>query len=243
MGVAFVLSRQIPLFYCSVRPATSTYLTFYEREIFLAYLNVRNYLSQMNRVHLLFETIVGSQAYGLAGPRSDRDLKGVYVEPRELLLSMEPPAPQVELDGGNVVYYALRKFLSLALTANPNIIEMLFMPDDCLLHVDTAFQCVLEQRSLFVTKQAYATHVRYAEAQIRKARGRNKWINNPQPEAQPQLEDFCWVLKIGQSGGMPLRPVALKLSGVDLGCCHASAVEQPGAYGVTQVSAPETFHP
>lgn len=183
--------------------------------------------------NLLFETVVGSQAYGLAGPCSDRDVKGVYVEPRDAILCLEPPAAQVELQGGNLVYYSLRRFLALALTANPNIIELLFMPTDCILQVDSAFEAVLRERGLFITRQAYATHVRYAEAQIRKARGRNKWINNPQPEAPPQMEQFCWVIPWPNSagtsgdmeGGMPLRPVALAESGVELACCHVSAVE------------------
>ena len=188
----------------------------------------------MERKHLLFETVVGSQAYGLAGPGSDRDVKGVYVEPREALLCLEPPAAQVELDRGTVVYYALRRFLALALTANPNIIELLFMPADCVLQVDSAFEAVLRERKQFITRQAYATHVRYAEAQIRKARGRNKWINNPQPEAPPQLEQFCRVIPMApasvsagvRAGSMPLRPVALAESGVRLEYCHVAAVEQ-----------------
>lgn len=179
----------------------------------------------MNRTRLLFETVVGSHAYGTAGPHSDRDIKGVFVEPLSSLLTLDPPPAQIDEDRGNVVYYALRRFLELALGANPNIIELLHMPGDCVLHVDPAFQPVLEARSLFITKQAYASHVRYAEAQIRKARGRNKWVNNPQPRQPPRPRDFCWFIPRDAKDAMPLRPAPLAASEIDLDQCHASALE------------------
>jgi hypothetical protein len=132
---------------------------------------------------------------------------------------------QVSDAKGDTVYYALRRFLELALGANPNIIELLYMPESCVRLVDPAFQPILDARQGFITRQAYVSHVRYAQAQIKKARGRNKWINNPQPENSPEPQEFCWFLPRDNGACMPFRPVPLAEAAVDLEACHASSVE------------------
>lgn len=186
----------------------------------------------MNRTRILFEAVVGSRAYGTHHARSDTDLKGIFVEPRDTLLSLTPPPEQVGDPKGDKVYYSLRRFLELALNANPNIIELLFMPTDCVRTVDPVFQPVLDHRRAFVTKQAYNSHVRYAQAQIKKATGQNKWINNPQPETVPTREDFCWFVPAQTPvGAMPLRPQAISQSGIDLRECHVASLEHtPNMY-------------
>lgn len=178
-----------------------------------------------DRSTLIFETIAGSRAYGTATPESDEDLRGVYVEPAQSLVTLRARPEQVSDPRGDTVYYGLRRFLELALGANPNIIELLYMPDDCVRLVNPVFQAVLNARRDFITRQAYVSHVRYAQAQIKKARGRNKWINNPQPEDSPEPQEFCWFLPVDNAARMPFRPVPLAEAAVDLEACHASSVE------------------
>jgi uncharacterized protein len=78
---------------------------------------------------------------------------------------------------GDTVFYSLWRFVELAAQANPNLIELLFMPEDCIVGIHRAFEAVLDARHLFVTRAAYDSHIGYAQAQLRKARGQNKWIN------------------------------------------------------------------
>lgn len=188
----------------------------------------------MDRSRLLFETVVGSHAYGTAHEESDIDLRGVFIEPTVDLLTLGSLPEQFSDERGDEVYYSLRRFLDLALGANPNIIELLFMPEDCVRFVDPAFSQVLESRNLFVTKEAYRSHVGYAQAQIRKARGQNKWINNPQPKETPSPEESCWFIPLSApEGAMPYRPISLSDSGIDLGECHAAALEHaPNLYRI-----------
>jgi predicted nucleotidyltransferase len=40
-------------------------------------------------------------------------------------------------DRGNVVYYSIRRVIELLTQANPNILELLFMPDDCVRKTST----------------------------------------------------------------------------------------------------------
>ena len=122
----------------------------------------------------------------------------------------------------------LRGFLELAATANPNIVELLFMPKDCVVQRTSLGERLVANRELFISKKAYETHIGYAHSQIKRARGRNKWVNNPQPEEPPSRDDFCRIIpargclhrQIAPSlsadspggdgsplGGMPLRDV------------------------------------
>lgn len=175
---------------------------------------------------LIYRCIAGSRAYGTYHQASDTDIRGIYVLPGVDYLKLEQPKPQIADEKGDTVYYSLRRFIELAASANPNIIELLFMPDDCVL-VETELMFKLrDNRELFLSKIAYESHVGYARAQIKKARGRNKWVNNPQPETAPAKESFCWIIpREGLPGNQPFRPVKLSESDVDLGECHCSALE------------------
>lgn len=186
-----------------------------------------------NRKHIIFESVVGSQAYGTAIPGSDEDIKGVFIVPPHEYLRLESPPQQLSDRKGDTVYYSLRRFLELASTANPNIIELLFMPADCVRYKSSCFELIETRREIFLTKAVYDSHIGYAQAQIKKARGQNKWVNNPQPEQRPQLEEFCWFLSRDKQNleDFPLRPKSLKEASISLRECHVSALEHcPGMY-------------
>ena len=180
-----------------------------------------------NRSRLIFETAVGSHAYGTQLPHSDMDVKGIFALAPSEYLTLEPVPSQLSDDKGDSVYYSIARFLNLAMNANPNIIELLFMPEDCIRYRSTSFGLLEANRSLFITKQAYESHVGYAHAQIKKARGQNKWINNPQPEQRPSLEDFCWLVPnpSADPSHLPYRPRPISSIGLDLQECHVAALE------------------
>lgn len=174
---------------------------------------------------VLFRCIAGSRAYGTHHPDSDRDIRGIYAVPGKAYLSLEQPVSQVSDQKGDIVYYALRRFLELAADANPNIIELLFMPKDCVLHQSPLFQPILAARDMFITQKAYQSHVGYASAQIKKAKGRNKWVNNPHPVESPKKQDFCWVMPYQTpTGSFPMRSLPLTESGFDLNFCRCASV-------------------
>jgi predicted nucleotidyltransferase len=183
-------------------------------------------LEQQTSSRLLFRCVAGSHAYGLAGPHSDVDFRGIYALPGTAFLAIEPPPAQVSDAKGDIVYYSLKRFVELALDANPNILELLFMPSDCIRFQSPLFEPLLAARAGFVTRQAYSSHVGYAMAQIGKARGRNKWINNPQPETPPAKEAFCWIIPAHPPATVPpYRPVPLRQTGINLAECHCAALE------------------
>jgi predicted nucleotidyltransferase len=182
---------------------------------------------------ILYQCIAGSLAYGTAHAKSDEDIRGIFILPRHHYLSITEPLSMVSDARGDVVYYSLHRFIQLASHANPNIIELLFMPDDCIQLMTPTMEAILKVRHLFITKQAYESHVGYALAQIKKARGQNKWINNPQPRTLPKREDYCWIVlrENNQDNHYPFRPVCLQTTAINLSECHVASLEHcPNVY-------------
>ncbi|MGB1039692.1 MAG: DNA polymerase beta superfamily protein [Flavobacteriales bacterium] len=139
---------------------------------------------------ILFKTICGSKAYGLDNEHSDTDIKGVFILPRAKYYSLEYTS-QINDEKNDVVYYELNKFVELALKNNPNILELLSMPEDSILFKHPLFDRF--QLSDFLSKKCEKSFANYAFAQIKKARGLNKKIVNPISEIRKGVLDFCFV--------------------------------------------------
>ena len=143
---------------------------------------------------LIFEGIVGSQAYGLATPTSDVDMKGVYIQPIEDILAFGY-IEQVSDKKNDLVYYEVRRFLELIATNNPNILELLNLPDEMIKYKHPVYDLILEQRDKFISKQCKGSFAGYAIAQIKKARGLKKKIVNPMEKERKTPLDFCYVIE------------------------------------------------
>ncbi|RAK70251.1 DNA polymerase beta superfamily protein [Hymenobacter edaphi] len=141
---------------------------------------------------ILFEAISGSRAYGTNLAHSDTDLKGVFVLPERQFLGLDYVA-QVANDSNDEVFYELRRFVELALKNNPNVLELLATPADCVVQRHPLFAAFRPE--LFLSKLCRQTFADYAVAQIKKAKGLNKKINNPEPPARKSVLDFCYVTR------------------------------------------------
>lgn len=148
---------------------------------------------------LLFKTVAGSHAYGTQLEGSDRDLRGVFVATPGLTGGLDR-LEQVTDERNDQVYYELSRLTELLLRNNPNALELIAMPDDCVRFRHPLFDKLTP--SLFLSKLCEITFGEYAMGQIRKARGLNKKIVNPQPEKRHPLLSFCHV-PVGQ-GSVPL---------------------------------------
>ncbi len=139
---------------------------------------------------LVFEAITGSKAYGLHTPTSDTDIRGVYVVPKELFFSLEHPE-QVANETNDIVYYELRRFVELLGRNNPNIMEMLAVPEHCVLTRNKLMDVLKPQ--LFISQLCKKTFANYAFTQIKKAYGLEKKIVNPVDKERKSVLDFCFV--------------------------------------------------
>jgi predicted nucleotidyltransferase len=122
------------------------------------------------RAHIIMRCVVGSRAYGLDEEHSDIDRRGIYLAPAEAHWSLIAPPEQIELDATQECYWELQKFLTLALKANPNVLECLYTP--LLEHVSPMGAEILEARDCFVSKLVYQTYNGYVLSQFKKIRAR-----------------------------------------------------------------------
>lgn len=200
---------------------------------------------------IIYEVISGSHAYGTNVETSDEDVRGYYWTPNENYISLFEVQDQVNDEKNDIVYYDLKRAFDLLKTANPNQIELLWIPSDCIKVIKKPIVCVLlANRKLFISKKAYFTHAEYSYMQIKKAKGANKKVHNPQPETMPRKEDFCWVVDMEEGYNLthnkwrrlyseesdwnsmfPFRPASLSKTGINLAHFHVSSLEHaPNVY-------------
>ncbi|NDI97863.1 nucleotidyltransferase [Flavobacterium sp. LaA7.5] len=145
---------------------------------------------------IIFECIAGSRAYGLDTPQSDTDIRGVFILPKNDFYSLNY-VDQVNNETNDIVYYELKKFMELCLKNNPNILELLNVPEECILYKDPLFDKI--KTDYFLSKQCELSFANYAYAQIKKARGLEKKIVNPMEKERKSVLDFCVVYTNGES--------------------------------------------
>ena len=156
------------------------------------------YLRRNNLI--IFECISGSRSYGLELPGSDLDIRGVFIYPQEKLYGFDYNE-QVANESNDVVFYELKKFFWLLLKNNPNILELLNIPADCIIYKHPLIDRI--HTEIFLSRLCCHTFANYAFAQIKKAKGLNKKIVNPVDKERKSVLDFCYVLH--EQGSLPLK--------------------------------------
>jgi predicted nucleotidyltransferase len=143
---------------------------------------------------ILFECIIGSQAYGTQTPTSDVDKKFVYILPQDYILG----TGYVEQLNVNKDYvgWELKRFLELMGSSNPTVLELLNTPEDCIITKHPLFQYVLDHKADFITKGCKNSFAGYAVQQIQKARGLNKKQNWEKDKVtRKDVLDFVYVIQ------------------------------------------------
>ncbi len=115
---------------------------------------------------ILYRCIVGSRAYGLAGADSDTDLRGIYLAPADLQWSLYGAPEQFEDNATQSCYWELQKFLTMALKANPNILECLYSP--LVEKITPLGEELLALRAGFLSQMIFQTFNGYALSQFKK---------------------------------------------------------------------------
>jgi uncharacterized protein len=138
---------------------------------------------------IIFECIAGSQAYGLNTPESDIDYRGVCIPPIDYFFGVFTFDQHEEKAPNDRTIFNIKKFILLSIENNPNIIELLFMPDDCIIKQTLWWDMLKDKRNLFLSKKCKHTYCGYAFAQIKRVRSHREWLLNP-PKEKPTREGF-----------------------------------------------------
>jgi predicted nucleotidyltransferase len=149
---------------------------------------VRETIEKVPRSRLVFSCLTGSHAYGTSDENSDIDIRGVFMPPREYVLGVSSQIEQIE-GPEDTVLYALPKFLKLAGNCNPNIIELLFIPEDNVIQSNWKWKEIADHRSIFVSKKARNTFSGYASQQLHRIKSHRRYLLDP-PDHQPTRSEF-----------------------------------------------------
>ncbi|WP_337177319.1 nucleotidyltransferase domain-containing protein [Paludisphaera sp.] len=139
-----------------------------------------------------YETIMGSVAYGVSSDTSDVDVYGWAIPPKDDVfphLRGEIPgfgSPRKRFEvfqehhvadddalGGtgrmyDVTIFGIVRFFDLAMQNNPNVLDSLFTPINCVLHATRVGGMVRAERRVFLHKGAWAKFKGYAYSQLHK---------------------------------------------------------------------------
>jgi predicted nucleotidyltransferase len=115
---------------------------------------------------IVLEATVGSHAWGLANEDSDVDRRGVFALPFTWTQGLVGPPEDLVSADGSATYWAAGKAIRQALRADPNTLEMLFLPSAQ--PRDPIGEWFLAEREAFVSVEIYGTFGRYALGQLRR---------------------------------------------------------------------------
>jgi hypothetical protein len=149
-------------------------------------------LTLKNKSLILFEAISGSRSFGLATENSDTDIRGVYYLPKEDFFGLNY-IPQISNETNDISYYEIGRLVDLLQKNNPNILEVLASPEDCILQKNPLMDLLKPED--FLSKLCKDTFAGYAISQIKKAKGLNKKILNPIDKERKSILDFCYILQ------------------------------------------------
>lgn len=115
---------------------------------------------------VVLETVVGSRAWGLSDEGSDVDRRGVFALPFSWAQGLVAPPEDLVSADGSATYWEAKKAIRQALRADPNTLEMLFLPGARA--TDPIGEWLLAERDAFVSVEIYGTFGRYALGQLRR---------------------------------------------------------------------------
>lgn len=154
-----------------------------------------------------YETVIGSIAYGVSQDISDFDVCGFCIPPKtdvfphlrgEILGFGRQKRRFTQYQGHHIfdrptvnnrgrtydiAIYSIVKYFQLVMENNPNMIDSLYTPQDCILHITQIGQMVRDNRDLFLHKGSWHKFRGYAYSEVSKME--NKLPNsNRSPESK-----------------------------------------------------------
>jgi predicted nucleotidyltransferase len=138
----------------------------------------------------------GSHAYGTNIETSDVDIRGIFCAEEKCIRTPFHTVREVDLeDHEDGKMYELTNFMKLYCDMNPNILELLWVDDKSIIETSEAYEYLRSERDKLLSTKAAFTFTGYAMQQMKRIKGHNKWINNPQPEEMPVRRDFIKLVQ------------------------------------------------
>ncbi|MBO3738606.1 nucleotidyltransferase domain-containing protein [Actinoplanes flavus] len=121
--------------------------------------------------HTALAVVVGSRAFGLHRPGSDHARRGVFVAPTRAFWTLGKPPTHLDGPAEEQFSWEIERFCTLALQANPTVLEVLWSP---LVETVTADgRALLDARRAFLSTRVADTYGSYARDQLAKVASRH----------------------------------------------------------------------
>ncbi|MFX0591444.1 nucleotidyltransferase domain-containing protein [Melissospora conviva] len=163
-------------------------------------------------MQVLLEGIVGSVAYGLAGPGSDVDRVGVFAAPTVAFHGLHRPKESIVTTAPDVTLHEAAKWCRLAMSGNPTASELVWLPDDLYLTRTRFGDELIGIRTAFLSApRVRDAYLGYAGQQFRKlvSRGDGTFSSDTRRRTAKHARHLARLLHQGRvlyaSGVLPIR--------------------------------------
>jgi len=180
------------------------------------YLKSKNLISPPKWLpdNIMYETVTGSIAYGMSSDSSDYDVYGWCIPPKEDVF----PHLRGEIFGFgrqiqrfeqfqqhgmhdatalsnkgrtyDITIYSIVKYFQLCMESNPNMIDTLYTPYECVLHSTQVGKMVRDNRDIFLHKGCFHKFLGYAHSQLHKME-----LKNPEGKRAELIEKHGFYVK------------------------------------------------
>lgn len=153
-------------------------------------------MSSYELENVIVKHYAGSLAYGTNLPTSDVDIRGIFCASPGEVRTPYFPVREVSLpDEEDGKLYELSNFLKLYTDGNPNILETLWVDEGDILETSSCYMYLRVFREKLLSSKIAFTFSGYAISQLKRIKGHNKWINNPQPQEPPRHKDYLKMVQ------------------------------------------------
>jgi predicted nucleotidyltransferase len=139
--------------------------------------------------HTIFECIVGSQAYGTYTSESDVDKAGVMIPGKDYFFGLKHFNQFQDYPGEDKTIYNFKKVIGQIIENNPNYLDLLFIPDRCILKMTPYWERAIANANFFVSRNCKYTFSGYAISQLNRIKTHREYLKNP-PKGKPERADF-----------------------------------------------------
>lgn len=158
----------------------------------------------------MYLTITGSHAYGCADTnvQSDVDICGFCIPSKEIIfahlagfiIGFGTPPPKFDqyqqhhvIDQDKVydiTIYSIIRYFHLLMQSNPSLIDTIFVPQECILHITQVGNMIRENRKIFLHKGAFFKYKGFAISQLHKMN-----TKNPQGKRKEIKDQYGYEVK------------------------------------------------
>jgi predicted nucleotidyltransferase len=121
-------------------------------------------------INTILGVVVGSRAYGLSGPGSDHDRRGVFAAPTRAFWHLDKPPTHLDGPRDEEFSWEIERFCTLALQANPTVLEVLWSP--LIERITPDGEDLLATRRAFLSRRVAETYGSYARDQLTRVAAR-----------------------------------------------------------------------